>query len=488
MPIKDPCALLDELTKEPSESEWLEFKQSFWDHEQTGRNCSALANAAMLVDRDRAFIVFGVENKTYRKTGTTIRLKQKKVKGQNFENWLNDKLAPRTTVEMLDFVCDGLHFSLIAIEPAYTSPIAFDKLHYIRVGENTKRLDEFPDRLRAIWLKTGVRGFEDSVVSPNVSADQVFELIDVDAFYSLREEAVPGSKAEKLKALAAARMIQDTKEGTYDITNMGALLLATDLDRFPTLRSKQLRVIKYLGANKMKSEPEIRLTAGYACGFESHLKHIFSRLQEESTRGGRRTIQIPYPEDMLRETVANALVHQDLSVSGAGPMVEIFSNRVEISNPGRSLISRDRMINEKRSRNEKMAAAMRDFKLCEERGSGLDKAFQAAEDAGMPAPDPVISDATTQMTLLAPSAFGSMTKAEKLRSLYYHCALRFAARDYMTNASLRERFKLPASKMQVITDLITTAKKGKKIVPADPDQGKKGAMYVPYWAAGVDDG
>ena len=486
MPVKDPCALLDELVKEPSESEWLEFKQSYWDPEQVGKNCSALANAAMLIDRDRGFIVYGVENGIHKKVGTTVRLKQKKVKGNNFENWLNDRLSPRTTVEVHDFVCDGLHFSLIVLEPAYTSPISFDKVPYIRVGENTKRLEDYPDRLRAIWLKTGVRGYEDLVATPNVSSDQVFELLDVAAFYSLREEPVPGSKAEKLKALVAAKMIQDTKEGTYDITNMGALLLAKDLDSFPALRSKQLRVIKYLGANKMKSEPEVRLTAGYACGFELYLKHIHSRLQEESTKGGRRTTQIPYPEDMLRETVANALVHQDLSVSGAGPMVEIFSNRVEISNPGRSLIARDRMINEKRSRNERLAAAMRDFKLCEERGSGLDKAFQAAEDAGLPAPDPVISDTSTQMTLLAPSAFGSMTKAEKLRSLYYHCALRYAARDFMTNPSLRERFKLPPSKMQVVTDLITTAKKGGKILPADPDQGKKGARYVPYWAAGLE--
>ena len=77
-----------------------------------------------------------------------------------------------------------------------------------------------------------------------------------------------------------------------------------------------------------------------------------------------------------------------------------------------------------------------------------------------------------------------MTKGEKLRSLYFHCALKYASRDYMTNASLRERFGLTASKkdMQKISDLITTAKKGNKIIPADPAQGKKGARYIPYWA------
>ena len=185
---------------------------------------------------------------------------------------------------------------------------------------------------------------------------------------------------------------------------------------------------------------------------------------------------------MLRETIANALVHQDLTISGTGPMIEVFSNRVEISNPGKSLIDRDRIINDKRSRNVKLAQAMRNFHLCEERGHGLDKAFQAAEDTGLPAPDVVTFETSTHFMLLAHTAFNEMTKAEKLRSLYYHCALRYATRDFMTNASLRERFGLPATKMQIVTDLITTAKKGGKIVPADPEQGKKGARYVPYWA------
>ena len=45
-----------------------------------------------------------------------------------------------------------------------------------------------------------------------------------------------------------------------------------------------------------------------------------------------------YPEVALREFVANALIHQDLSISGAGPMVEIFENRIEITNTGEPLI------------------------------------------------------------------------------------------------------------------------------------------------------
>ncbi|MFH1335676.1 MAG: ATP-binding protein, partial [Candidatus Zixiibacteriota bacterium] len=50
---------------------------------------------------------------------------------------------------------------------------------------------------------------------------------------------------------------------------------------------------------------------------------------------------------------ANSLIHQDFNITGAGPMVEIFADRMEISNPGVPLIDTLRFIDEPpRSRNE----------------------------------------------------------------------------------------------------------------------------------------
>ena len=439
----------------------------------------------MLLGKDRAFMVFGVENATHRLVGTTLRLKKKKHGGENFENWLNRMLRPSLMIEICDFECDGLKYSIIELEPSYSAPVKFKDTEYIRIGENTRRLDEYPDRQRALWFKTGSRTFEDAIATPGVNEAGVFELLDVDEYFELRRMAKPASPRVQLAALTGSNILRDTREGTYDITNLGALLLARDLSKFQSLAGKVPRVIRYIGGDKLRSQAEKQLPKGYANGFEELLAHVQELLAEERTIKGRLTNIVPYPEDMLRETLANALVHQDLTISGAGPMIEVFSNRVEITNPGRSLIDKDRIINDKRSRNVKLAAAMRDFHLCEETGRGLDKAFQAAEDTGLPAPDMIMFEASTQFTLLAETAFNEMTKSEKLRSLYYHCALRFAARDYMTNASLRERFGLPSTKMQAVTDLITTAKRAKKIIPADPEQGKKGARYIPYWA-GVD--
>jgi integrase len=85
---------------------------------------------------------------------------------------------------------------------------------------------------------------------------------------------------------------------------------------------------------------------------------------------------------MVRELIANALVHQDLSISGTSVLVEIFDNRLEVSSPGHSIIPIDRLVNEVRSRNEIFAEFMRRMGVCEERGSEgvLSAIFTAAKD------------------------------------------------------------------------------------------------------------
>lgn len=51
-------------------------------------------------------------------------------------------------------------------------------------------------------------------------------------------------------------------------------------------------------------------------------------------------------------------IHQDLSISGTGPVVEIFDNRIEITNAGIPLVNIDRIIdNPPKSRNEKTSFA-----------------------------------------------------------------------------------------------------------------------------------
>jgi ATP-dependent DNA helicase RecG len=265
MPIQNPCALLERLLAEPAESSWLEFKSNNEDPQLIGEYISALANAAMLAGRDRAYLVFGVNDKTRTPEGTTVRLRELKKGGENLVNWLSRMVEPRLMLELEDFDCGGIPLSIIVIEPTYDRPVRFSGVEYFRIGENKKKLVEFPEHERALWLATGRRRFEDAVALPNQSADEVFEKLNTRVIYELKSIPEPRNPAEILRGMVKHRFLIDNMEGGYDITNLGAILLARDIEIFPSTAGKSVRVIKYVGRDKSKSEFEQQ--GGKGCEF-----------------------------------------------------------------------------------------------------------------------------------------------------------------------------------------------------------------------------
>lgn len=115
----------------------------------------------------------------------------------------------------------------------------------------------------------------------------------------------------------------------------------------------------------------------------------------------RKTVPM-YPELAVRELVVNALIHQDFFVTGASPMVEIFADRIEITNPGQPLVATDRFLDTPpRSRNEGLASLMRRMGVCEERGSGVDKVVFQTEVFQLPAPLFEVTGESTRAVLFA---------------------------------------------------------------------------------------
>ncbi|MBA4313483.1 MAG: hypothetical protein C0417_12740 [Chlorobiaceae bacterium] len=225
---------------------------------------------------------------------------------------------------------------------------------------------------------------------------------------------------------------------------------------------------------------------GYAVGFEGLIQYITSLLpaSEIIKNAIRKNVSI-YPEIAIREIVANALIHQDLLIPGMGPTVEIFSDRMEITNPGKLLpsIRIERLIDTApESRNELLAAFMRRLAICEERGSGIDKALLAIEVYGMPPPEFIEGENYFRAILYSPRPFGKMSKAERVRACYFHCCLKHVSGDRMTNATLRERFKIEEKNYPIVSKIINDTYQAKLIKPGDPDnKSKKYAFYCPFW-------
>ena len=482
MNIEDPIALLINLTSNPTEKTWLEFKQNQERPEEIAEYVSALANAAMLSDRDRAYIVFGVEDETKILVGTKVRLEAKKKGNEDFHNWLTRVIKPQVMIEMKDFEYNGKYFSILAVEPSYHSPVKFKEEAYIRIGQNKKKLSSHPEHERALWLATGRRKFEDAIAKSGLSEDELFQLLDFDKYFELSASPAPQSNSEKIRKFVQLNYIKDNLQDIFEITNLGAILFAKDIGDFSSLRFKSVRFIQYDGNDKTSASNEIIGTKGYAVGFASLIKYIMERIPNvEIYIDGIRKSLPKFPEVAIREVLAKAIIHQDFTQSGVSPVIEIYDNRIDVINPGNSLIETDRMIDERKSRNESLAASMRDLGICEERGGGLDKTFLEIEKRGLPALDFNPSENSMRVTIFGPKEFKSMSKKEKLRSAFYHCVLCWIRQDYMSNESLRNRFGLTKEEYQVASAIISESKKTNRIKDADPNQGNKFARYVPYW-------
>ena len=175
-----------------------------------------------------------------------------------------------------------------------------------------------------------------------------------------------------------------------------------------------------------------------------------------------------YPTISLRELIVNALIHQDFTITGAGPMVEVFDDRIEVTNPGSLLVDMERIVNDPpQSRNEKLSALMRRFGFCEEAGSGWDKIIEGCELLHLPAPK-IDARQSVKVTLLQPRRFKDLTPDERLSACYWHACLKYGEGGYATNASLRERFDVKASNSAQISRLIKEAVAKGLIKPVDP--------------------
>jgi predicted HTH transcriptional regulator len=214
------------------------------------------------------------------------------------------------------------------------------------------------------------------------------------------------------------------------------------------------------------------------------ISYINGRLPHNEVLGTALRKEVPmFPEMSIRELVANALIHQDFSQTGTGPMIEIFEDRLEITNPGIPLISTDRFLDSPpKSRNETLASLMRRIGICEERGSGIDKVVHETEVFQLPAPRFEATPLHTRTVLFAHKDFEAMTTQERVQACYLHACLRYMLRDYMTNESLRERFGLPPEKSAIVSKIFTAAKRNGLIAPAETNQSMKFARYLPHWA------
>ncbi len=464
---------LEDLNKilKHSENEHIEYKEAKeqFDTKKLMKYCVAFAN------EKGGKLILGVDDKR-KIVGTKAFDNLGEIKSK-----ILDKLGIRVEAyKIYDDMKRVLVFD-IPSRPIGT-PLSFEGTYLMRVGEELVAMT--PNHLQKIFSE-GKPDFEIQIAQSNLTSDEVVQLLDVQSYFDMIKIPLPETREAIFDRFIREKLIVH-REGIYDITNMGALLFAKDLSKFESLSRKATRLIIYDGNSKIKTKQDITGTKGYAIGFVSLIQYIMGQLpSSEVIEDALRKNASVFPELAIRELVANALIHQDFNSSGNSVMIEIFNNRIEISNPGKPIITADRFIDEYQSRNEKLADIMRRIGICEEKGSGIDKTLHEIELFQLPALDIKIGETRTTLTMFTPKTLEEMSKDERIKACYQHCCLKYVMSEMMTNQSFRERLGLSQKKTDVdkVSRVISDALDDDMIKLNDPEnKSKRYAKYIPFWA------
>lgn len=478
-------SLVRELIKFPNETEWIEFKCNNKEPHMIGEYISALSNSAALWNRPKGYLVWGVDDGTHEIVGTEFKYRKMKKGNEELEAWLSRLLSPRINFRFYEVKINSVQVVLLEIPSAEKQPVQFAGGEYIRIGTNKKNLREYPDKERELWRSFDIIPYELRYTMYNIEEDELVTLLDYPKYYDQLELPIPRSRDKVLEDLQNEKFITKNDAGNWDVTNMGALMIAKDIKKFENLHRRSVRVIWYKGNTRLEAIREKEFSGGYAFSNEDIVQYIMTIIpQEEVIVEATRKSKVSFPEIAVRELLANMIIHQDLQQRGTNPMVEVFKNRIEFSNAGSPLVAIERIVDSVPvSRNENIAGFMHKCGICEERGSGYDKIIDATGRNELLAPR--IENQNNQFTkavLFAKVPFDMTSKEDRVRTCYMQACLAYVNYEAITNADIRRIFGLTDKEMAKASRLIQSTVEEELIKAVDPRTAPRYMKYIPYWA------
>ncbi len=471
------------LGKIPSELNEIDWKVTLSpNNDKLCKHIAAFANLP-----GGGYLAFGVDDKT----GSVLGIKKVEADSilKRLSSLCRDGVEPLAGIDHSIETFRDEEILLVYIKESAIKPVHLKgktiEDSYIRSGGTTRKASR--QEVGALMLNSKSPTWEELHSTKLLNELEVITLLEYDKILELLKKPVPSNIEEIIKWLADEKMIDDVDGKGYYITNFGAIAAAKDLNKFDGLTRKAVRLIKYEGKNKSAGSKEYPGTKGYAIGFEGLIQFVKGLLPgSEVIKHALREETLVYPEIAIRELIANMLIHQDFTIRGTGPMVEIFEDRIEFTNPGKLLPSKkiDRLIRTTpESRNEVLASAFRRYNICEERGSGFEKAVIAIELFGLPPLKFEETENSFKVTMYSPRKFADMTNEERIEACYQHSIIEYYGNGGFNNTSLRKRFGMHDKQAAQISSLIKDAINAGKIKPKNEDnESKKFSLYVPYWA------
>ena len=363
-----------------------------------GQYLSALST---LEGRDRAWIVWGVEDGTHEVKGTSFNPFTRTVGGnQKLIMWLQQMTSPRADFSFHECSHPQGNVVLLEIHPARSAPIAFLNTRYIRIDSHKTKLSEHPDKEARLWA---MRGHKEDWSGELVAGATVNDLDPeaVDAARKRFTEYLIKSEPDTARHEQIRRDAADwdvptllnkariTKQGF--ITRSALLLLGRD-EAAHFLSPADVKITWILRDDKNGTGP----SQHFGIPLFLSTQKVFSRIRNEMTEympdGTLFPTPVPwYDAWVIREALHNCVAHQDYQLGGKINVVE-HPDRVVFSNLGQFIpLSVEWMlINQsppEHYRNQWLIDGMIRLRMIDQVGSGIRRMFEVQRARFFPLPD-----------------------------------------------------------------------------------------------------
>lgn len=402
MNTSELTALLDRLRAEPRETEWLEFKSNRYEPNALGEYLSALANSASLLGKPRAYLAFGIEDRTHMVVGTTFDPAAEKGSGnQLLPLWLSLGLQPNVGFESYPFDYNGKRVVLFEINPAFDRPVKFCGKAFIRDGTSKTELGKYPEKERQIWNRRV--DWSAQICERATLAD-----LDNEAVVKARKEFTTKypAQAGEVAVWDDATFLNKAKVAIQGRVTHAALLLLGKPES-ATLLNPAVARISWLLKNERNEELDYQ---HYDPPFLLAGDRIMARIRNLTVRelpgGTLFPIEMTqYDPWVIREALHNCIAHQDYGLRGRIQVVET-PDALLLTNVGSFLPgSVEKVIRQDAPleiyRNPFLAEAMVNLNLIDTQGGGIKKMFLKQRSRFFPMPDYDLTQLERVMVRLA---------------------------------------------------------------------------------------
>lgn len=276
------------------------------------------------------------------------------------------------------------------IRPIYSKTRGLPKGARVRVGTSNIQVDNEWLRRFAIAASGGAE-----LLEFNQNYEVYFSKEQIKTYYKAvkkKRGSVYKNMKEKEVLMKLRAITKDNKPTLFGLlafsNNFGLQELTA-----PTI---DIAVTQYKGTSKVNpadvaevSLDDKEFSGNVAHQFDDALKFIMSKLPIRSRieTDGKRAEHLAIPELAIRETLANALVHRDYSTYGSRVQIDIYSDRIEFANPGRSLVPLNQLYEaHPQTRNPLLMSYLRDLNITEHRGRGIRTIVASLKEAGLAEP------------------------------------------------------------------------------------------------------